>query len=80
MKEHAIYGPGLRFVSVFYMRMVQSQTGTKVTCVGSVTDTNSGQSEFIFRPVSCKRMKRFVWRSIRSRIGLNSSQSHVITP
>ena len=42
----------------FYMRTVQSQTGTKVTRVGSATDTKSGRSEFIFRPVPCKRMKK----------------------
>ena len=42
----------------FYMRTVQSQTGTKVTRVGSATDTQSGRSEFIFRPVPCKRIKK----------------------
>ena len=48
----------------FYMRTVQSQTGMKVTRVGSATDTKSGRSEFIFKPVPCKRMKRNVWRPI----------------
>ena len=64
----------------FYMRTVQSQTGTKVTRVGSATDTKSGWSEFIFRPVPCKRMKRNVWRPIWTHTGLSSSRSHVITP
>ena len=41
----------------FYMRTVQSQTGTKVTRVGSAADTKSGRSGFIFKPVPCKRMK-----------------------
>ena len=63
----------------FYMRTVQSQTGTKVTRVGSATDTQSGRSEFIFRPVPCKRMKRNVWRPIWTRT-MSSSRSHVITP
>ena len=40
-----------------YMRTVQSQTGTKVTRVGSATDTKSDWSEFIFRPVPCECMK-----------------------
>ena len=64
----------------FYMRTVQSQTGPKVTRVGSATDTKSGRSEFIFKPVPCKRMKRNVWGPIRTHTGLNSSRSHVITP
>ena len=68
----------------FYMRTVQSQTGTKVIRVGSATDTKSGRSEFTFKPVPCKRMKRNVWRLIPTHTGLNtglnSSRSHVITP
>ena len=64
----------------FYMRTLQSQTGTKVTRVGSATDTKSGRCEMIFRPVPCKLMKRNVWRSIRTHTGLSSSRSHVITP
>ena len=46
-----------------YMRTVQSQTGTKVTHVGSATNTKSDWSEFIFRPVPCECMKRNVWRA-----------------
>ena len=41
-KKHAIYGPGWDSFP-FYMRTVQSQTGTKVTRVGSATDTKSGR-------------------------------------
>ena len=61
-------GPALRFAS-FYMRTVQSRTCTKVTRVGSATDTKPGRSEFIFRPVTCKCMK-----------SSSSSRSYVITP
>ena len=62
----------------FYMRTVQSQTGN--LSVGSATDTKSDCSEFVFRPVPCKRIKRNVWRAIRTHTGLSSSRSHVITP
>ena len=64
----------------FYMRPVQSRTGTKITRVGSATDTKSDRSEFVFSPVPCKHMKRNVWRAIRTHTGPSSSQSHVITP
>ena len=64
----------------FYMRTVQSQTGTKIPRVGSATDTTSDRSEFVFRPVPCKRMKRNGWREIRTHTGPSSSRSHVITP
>lgn len=37
-----------------YMGQGQTQTGMKVTCFGPVTDPKLGQSEFIFRQVSCK--------------------------
>ena len=53
-------------------RTVQSQTGTKITRVRSATDTNSDRSEFVFRPVPSKRMKRNVWRAIRTHTGLSS--------
>ena len=43
------------------MRTVQSRTVTKITRVGSATDTRSDRSEFVFRPVPCKRMKRNVY-------------------
>ena len=65
--------------NMLFMDPVQSQTGTKVTRVGSATDMQSGRSEFIFRPVPCKRMKRNVWRPIRTRT-MSSSRSRVITP
>ena len=74
-KEHIRPGPGLRFVSI-YMRTVQTQTGMKVTRLGP--ETKSDQSDFIFRPVSCKCKKRNVWRPIRTHAGL--SLSHVNTP
>ena len=48
----------------FYMRTVQSQTGTKVTRVGSVTETKLDWSEFIVRLTPCKCVDRSVWRSI----------------
>ena len=64
----------------FYMGSVQSRTGTEVTGFGSATETKSDRSEFIFRPVPCKRMKRNVQRSIRTHTGLSPSRSHVITP
>ena len=64
----------------FYMRMVQSRTGTKITRVGSATDTKSDSSEFVFRPVPCKpRMKRNVWRAIRTHTGPSLSRSHAFT-
>jgi len=47
-KEHMRPGPGLRFVSV-YMRTVRTQTGTKLTRLGSATETKSDRSEFISR-------------------------------
>ena len=55
-KKHATYGPGLRFVFLFYIRTVRFQTRTKVTRVGSAIEMKSDRSEFIFRPVPCKRM------------------------
>ena len=61
----------IRFL--FYMRTVRTQTGTKVTSVGSATEMKSYRSEFIFRAVPCKRMKRNVWRPIRTPTGLSSS-------
>ena len=64
----------------FYTRTVYSQIVTKITRVGSATDPKSDRSEFVFRPVPCKRMKRNVWRAIRTHTGPSSSRSHVITP
>ena len=68
----------IRFL--FYMTTVQSETGTKVTRVRSATEMKSDRSEFTFRSVPCKRMKRNVWRPIRTHTGLSSSQSHENTP
>ena len=62
------------------MRTLQSWTGTQITCVGSATDTKSDRSEFVFRPVPCKHMKRNVWRAGRTHAGLSLSRSYVITP
>ena len=42
------------------MRTVRSRAGTKVTRVGSATETKLNRSEFIFRPVLCERMERNV--------------------
>ena len=77
LKKHAIYGPGLRFVSVLHENS-KSQTGTKVTRVRSVTDTISDRSEFIFRLVPCKHMKRNISRPIQTHTSLSSSWSYVI--
>ena len=64
----------------FYMRPVQSRTGTKITRVGSATDRKSDRSEFVFRPIPGKpRMKRNVWRAIRTHNAPSSSRSHVFT-
>ena len=51
---------------------------TKVTCVGSATEMKSDRSKFIFRPFPCKRMKRNVWRPIRTHTGLSSSHSAAV--
>ena len=74
-----ISGPGLRFV-VINVRTVRTQTGTRISLLGPATETMSDRSEFIVRPVSCKRIKRIVWRLIRTHAGLNSSWSRVNTP
>ena len=58
------------------MRTIQSGTGTKITRVGLTTDTKSDRSEFVFRPVPCKSMKRNLWRTIRTHTGSSSSRSH----
>ena len=71
--------PGLRFV-VIYMRTVQAQTSRRISRLGPATETKSDRFEFIVRPVSCKRIKRNVWRSIQTHASLSSSQSHVNSP
>ena len=58
----------------FCMRTVQSQTGTKVTHGGSATGTKSSRSEFIFRQVPCKRMKR----NVSMDIDTNSYRSELV--
>ena len=52
-----ISGPGLKFV-VTYLRTVRIHTGTRDSCLGPAAETKSDRSEFIVRPVSCKRKKR----------------------
>ena len=74
-----ISGPGLRFV-IIYTRTVRTQIGTRISRLGLANETKSDRSEFIVRPVSCKRMKRNVWRSIRTHAGLSLSRSRVTTP
>ena len=37
----------------------------------------SDQSEFIVRPVLCKRMDRNLWRTIQTHAGLSLSRFHV---
>ena len=74
-----ISGPGLRFV-VVYMRTVRTLTGMRISRLGPATETKSDRSEFIFRPVSCQRIKGNVWRSMRTHAGLSSSRSQVNTP
>ena len=44
------------------------------------TETKSDRSEFIVRPVSCKCIKRNLWKPIRTHAGLSSSRSHGNTP
>ena len=74
-----ISGPGPRFV-VIYMRPVRTQTGVTISRLGPATERRSDRSEFIVRSVSCKRIKRNVWRPGRTHGGLSLSRSHVNTP
>lgn len=75
----AISGPGLRFVFI-YMRTVRNQTGTIISRLGPAIQTKSDRPEFIVRPVSRKRIKRIIWRSIRTHACLSSSRSRVNIP
>ena len=52
----------------------------RISRLGPATETKSDRSEFIVRPVSCKRLKRNVWRPIGTHAGLSLSPSHVNTP
>ena len=79
LTQKQVFRPGLRFV-VIYMRTVRTQVGTRISRLVSATETKSDRSEFIVRPVSCKRIRRNVWRPIRPHTGLSSSRSHVTTP
>ena len=54
-----ISGPGLRF-AVIFIRPVRTQTGARVSRLGPAIDPKSDRSEFIVRPVSCKRIRRNV--------------------
>ena len=74
-----ISGPGLRFV-VTYMRSVRTQTGMTISRLRPATETKSGRSEFIVRPLSCKRIKRNCLEADTNHAGLSSSRSYVNTP
>ena len=62
--------------------ILPSQTGVRLYWyeIFAATERKSDRSEFILRPVSCKRKRRNVWRLIRAHAGLSSSRSHVNTP
>ena len=76
-----ISGPALRFV-VSYVRLARTQTHMRISRLGTTTEMKSNRSEFIVRPASCrcKRIKRNVWRPIRTHANLSLSQSPVNTP
>ena len=74
-----IYGLGLIFV-VIYMRLVWTQTGTRISCLGPATKKKSDRSEYIVKLVLCKRIKRNAWRPIQIHAGLSLSRSHVNIP
>ena len=61
------------------MRMARTQTGTRISHLGPATETKSDRSEFIVRPLSCKRIKGNVSRSILTHASLSSSRSHINT-
>ena len=69
----------LRFV-VIYMRMVWTQTSARISRLLPATETKSDRSEFIATPVSCKHIRRTVWRAIQTHASLSSSRSHANTP
>lgn len=75
----AISGPGLRVVFI-YMRTVRNQTDTIISRLGPAIQTKSDRPEFIVRPVSRKRIKRNIWRSIRTHACLSSSRSRANIP
>ena len=75
----AISGPSLRFVFI-YMRTVRNQTDTIISRLGPAIQTKSDRPEFIVRPVSRKRIKRNIWRSIRTHACLSSSRSRANIP
>ena len=58
---------------------IRSQICYHLLEIGANSDRYES-SEFIVRQVSCKRIKRNVWRPIRPHTGLSSSRSHVNTP
>ena len=67
MKKHAIYRPGLRFVSVLHENGTVSDWYENKSC--RVSDTpKSDRSEFIFRPPPCKCIKRNVLRPVQTRL------------
>ena len=63
-----------------YMRPVQFHTGMKVVRVGLADGVSSYRSDFVFRPVSCKRTYRKTIQPVRIHTGLSSYRSHVNTP
>ena len=63
-----ISGPGLRF-AVICIRPVRTQAGARISRLGPAIDPKSDRSTFIVRPVSCKRIRRNVWRPTRTHAG-----------
>ena len=80
-KKHAIYGPCLWFVSVLHENGTVSDRYENNLCrVSDPHEVRPLWVRFRTRPVPCKRMKRNVWRAIRTHTGPSASRSHVITP
>ena len=72
-------GPALRFVSVFHENGTVSDRYENNSC--RVSDRHEVRPLWVrFRPVPCKRMKRNVWRAIRTHTGPSLPRSHVINP
>ena len=75
-----ISGPLWDFSS-FTWDQYELHTGARISRLCSTTERKSDiRSEFVVRPVSCKRIKRNVWRPIRTHTGLSLSRSHVNNP
>ena len=67
-KKRAIYGPGLRFVSVLHENGTVSDRYENNSCRVSDRHDRTGLSSFLGRSVPCKRMKRNVRRAIRTLV------------